>query len=206
MVKFFQKQSVQIWTFLINQHAKHFYIYTPLTFAIIKKSFTYRSYGVRMVYVRRSYVRLFVHPITKCTIMYYEETAGARSTNFCTRVHVDKIHLPANFYPNPQCPWSSFSRSKFKSSTFWRLNIIILQTVTDQTNIAIANTAIRMWTFNWHNYIWPWPILKITVKVMHISTINILQTVRDRANIAIAKTESHMWPFNCHITFDHGPF
>ena len=43
-----------------------------------------------------------------------------------------------------------------------------------------------MWHFDWHIYIYPWPILKVRVNVMHISSINISQTVTDRANIGIA--------------------
>ena len=43
-----------------------------------------------------------------------------------------------------------------------------------------------MWPFDWHIYIWPWPILKVKVKVMHILTVNISQAMTDRANITIA--------------------
>ena len=55
----------------------------------------------------RSYVRSFVSPcvrasITKCAIMYREQTAGSRSTIFRTQMHVDKIPSPANFHPNGQ--------------------------------------------------------------------------------------------------------
>ena len=55
-----------------------------------------------------------VHSVMKYTIMYYEQTAGPGSTNFCTHMHVDKIPLRANFYPNPQCLWPSISRSKIR--------------------------------------------------------------------------------------------
>ena len=37
-----------------------------------------------------------------------------------------------------------------------------------------------------HIYSWPWPILKVKVKVMHILAVNISQMVTDRAYIAIA--------------------
>ena len=38
--------------------------------------------------------------VTKCTIMYYEQTAGQRSANFCIRIHVDKAPFQAKFYPS----------------------------------------------------------------------------------------------------------
>ena len=43
-----------------------------------------------------------------CTIMYCEQTAGPRSANFCTHMHVDKVHSSANFYFYRRSPWSSF--------------------------------------------------------------------------------------------------
>ena len=53
----------------------------------------------------------------------------------------------------------------------------------DRTNIA---TESRMWPFDWHIYVWSWPIPKTMIKVGHISTVNISETVTDMANIAIA--------------------
>ena len=50
----------------------------------------------------------------------------------------------------------------------------------------------RMWLSDWHIYIWPWLILKVKVKVMHISAVNISQTVTDKTNITNANTESRM--------------
>ena len=41
-----------------------------------------------------------------------------------------------------------------------------------------------MWPYDWHIYIWPWPIPK--VKVAHISTMNILKMVTDSAHITNA--------------------
>ena len=43
-----------------------------------------------------------------------------------------------------------------------------------------------MWTFDWHIYFWPWPILKTKGKVMHILTVDISKMVTDRVNITIA--------------------
>ena len=34
-----------------------------------------------------SFVRSCIHPITKCTSMYYKQTAGPRSVNFCTHAY-----------------------------------------------------------------------------------------------------------------------
>ena len=66
------------------------------------------------------------------------------------------------------------------------VNISILQTLTYETNITTANTEGHLWTCHWHTYIWPWPILKVKVKVMHILTANISKMVTDKANITIA--------------------
>ena len=54
--------------------------------------------------------------------------------------------------------------------------VIISQTVTNRTDIAIARKS----PFDQH-------ILKVCVKVMHISTVNISQSMTDGANIAIVK-------------------
>ena len=60
----------------------------------------------------------------------------------------------------------------------------ISQMVTDITEtITAANIESCMWPFDLHTYIWPWPILKVTVKVIHISTENISQMVTYKENI-----------------------
>ena len=41
---------------------------------------------------------------------------------------------------------------------------------------------------DWYVYMWPWPILKVKVKIMQIFTVNISQAVTDMTNIAIANT------------------
>ena len=53
----------------------------------------------------------------------------------------------------------------------------------DMANVTIADTASHVLAFDW-----PWPILNIWVKFMHILTANISQTVADKANITIAIT------------------
>ena len=75
---------------------------------------------------------------TKCTIMYREQRAGPRSAHFCVHINVDKIHSRANFYPNRQRYWPSFSRSKIRIEyivTFIREYL----SNGDRVNIAIAN-------------------------------------------------------------------
>ena len=57
--------------------------------------------------------------------------------------------------------------------------------MTDRTNIAIANTWEVKCDFTWHKYIWPWPILKVKVKVMHILTVNILQTMKHEQTLQL---------------------
>ena len=70
--------------------------------------------------------------------------------------------------------------------------MIILQTVPDKANIAI----------------WPWPILKVKVNVMHISSVNNLQTVTDRANM-IANANKYKVKYDISIVvfrLDLDPF
>ena len=47
-------------------------------------------------------IRTSVRPVVKCTIMYYEQTAKPISANFCTHMHVDRVHRPANIHPHRQ--------------------------------------------------------------------------------------------------------
>ena len=46
-----------------------------------------------------------------------------------------------------------FQGQTFELSTSGSLYVIILQMVTDRTNIASADTGSRMWPFDWHIYI-----------------------------------------------------
>ena len=53
----------------------------------------------------------------------------------------------------------------------------------DRTNIEIelpTHRKSRLLAFEWCNYIWPWTILKVKVKVMQILTMNISETVTNR--------------------------
>ena len=44
----------------------------------------------------------------------------------------------------------------------------------------------HIWAFDYHIYIWPWPILMVKVKVIHTWTMNISKKVTDRVNTTIA--------------------
>ena len=57
----------------------------------------YTNYTNFINYDIVSFVRASVHLVTKCTIMYCEQTAGPRRANFCTYMHVDKIASLAIF-------------------------------------------------------------------------------------------------------------
>ena len=59
----------------------------------------------------------------------------------------------------------------------------------------------RMWPFNWHIYIWPWLILKVKFKVMHISTTIISQIVTDKTNIAL--TNKYKVAYGLFIAYLH---
>ena len=64
----------------------------------------------------------------------------------------------------------------------------------------------RIRHFRWHIYLWPWPVLKVKVKVTHLSTVNISQEVKDRANITIAiQYEVHLglWLAYLDLTLGH---
>ena len=100
---------------------------------------------------------------------YVLRTNGCpRSANFWTCMQVDKLPSSANFHQNRQRFSPSFDQI-FESSTLGMSDVIISQTLTDRTNVAIAKS--RMWVFGWYINIWPWPILKVSVKVKRISTI-----------------------------------
>ena len=75
-----------------------------------------------------------------------------------------------------------------KCDHFDRLNVTISLTLTDRTNITIANTESRVLAFEWCIYVLPWPVLKFKVKVMEILNVNILQTVTGGTHIAIVNT------------------
>ena len=67
-----------------------------------------------------------------------------------------------------------FQGQKFESSTLGSSYVIILQIVTDVTNIAIANK--HKIEYNLYIYIFPFDLglLKVKFKFMHISSFNIL--------------------------------
>ena len=48
---------------------------------------------------------------TKCTNMHRVQAAGSKIDNFCTRMHVAKLHSLANFHPSRQRPGPLFSRT-----------------------------------------------------------------------------------------------
>ena len=60
-------------------------------------------------------------------------------------LHVHNDRLSANFDPNHRRLDLHFKGQRFEWSTFGSSNVIISQTVTDCTNIAIANTESCMW-------------------------------------------------------------
>ena len=65
--------------------------------------------------------------------------------------------------------------------------------MTDRTKIAIVNTRNCIWSFDWHIYIWLWPIR--TVKVMHIWIGNISKRAVHTANITCHQIRYRMLAF-----------
>ena len=102
--------------------------------------FVHHPYGAGMVFLS----------FTICTIVYCEQMARPRGAIFCVYMHVEKIPLPAKCQANCKHPWPTFQCQRFESSTLGSSNVIVLQTVTDMTKIAIANTESCMWPFDWH--------------------------------------------------------
>ena len=83
----------------------------------------------------------------------------------------------------------------------------ISQMVTDTANITIVDTGGHPWDFDWHIYIWPWPIQMSKARSC-ISTVNISLTVTDMANSLLDyyhKLVSH-WLSIGIFMFDLGPF
>ena len=103
----------------------------------------YEGCNIMRSYVLSS-VRLFYNK--KCAIMYYEQMPGARSATFCTHAHWQATFACQFSYdikiiniPDPQ-----FESQRFESSTLGSANMVISDTVTDRTNIAIANTKLHV--------------------------------------------------------------
>ena len=67
-------------------------------------------------------------------IMYCEQTAGPRSTNFWTYTHVGNRRSPATFHLNHELLELHFLGQRFKLSTLGTSYVIISQTVKNQTN------------------------------------------------------------------------
>ena len=61
-----------------------------------------------------------------------------------------------------------------------------------------------VWAFDWRNYLWPLPFLK--VKVMHISTMNIFEMVRYRRKLLLPWNSKSCMGFRLaylYLTLDH---
>ena len=151
--------------------------------------FVHRFYGVWTVEsymtwyeVVRSFVRSFVRPSVRpfvrpsvrrsvaiCTIVYYEQTAWPRSANFCIRVYTLTRYFRLQIFILQTIDVLDllFKGQRFESSTLRSSAVIISQTVTYRTNVAVANTESRMWPFDLYINIWPWTILKVRVKNAH---------------------------------------
>ena len=81
-----------------------------------------------------------------------------------------------NFIQNVSVLDLNCQGKKFESSALGSSCVIISQTVTDRTNIAIVDLESRMWPFHWYDYILPWVILNVSVTITNISTNNISLT------------------------------
>ena len=51
--------------------------------------------------------------------------------------------------------------------------IIIIIIILNNNNNIMSSYKNKLWAFDWHIYIRPWPIIKVKVKVMYIMVTNI---------------------------------
>ena len=79
------------------------------------------------------------------------------------------------------------------------LTVNILEMVKDRANDSSHEIGSHAQAFDWHFYICRWTILKVKVKVMHISIANILEMVTDVANITIAVKYEVMYRLSNYI-------
>ena len=99
----------------------------------------------------------------------------------------DEVRSPANFHPNPQRSWPSFLMSKIPIEYIRTFKRDYLANGDRQdTHCCCQHKDSSIKSLHWHIYISHWPILKVTVKVMHISIANFSQMVTDSAIIATA--------------------
>ena len=69
-----------------------------------------------------------------------------------------------------------------------------------------------MWQFDWLICLWPWPILKVKVKLTHISTVNISQMVTDGQTLQLLtdrKSDSvvfQLLDLNLTVVYSWGKF
>ena len=107
--------------------------------------------------------------ISSKSCFYCEQTAGLRSANFCTYVWIFRFKSSTAL---------TFSfKVKDWNQVRWEVQTWLSR---KRWPMVIANLESCMWSFDWNNYIWPWLILKVRVKVMHISTVNISRTVTQK--------------------------
>ena len=117
---------------------------------------------------------------TKC---HWEHTVRTSSANFCTRL---QSKISANLHPNHKRSSLNFSGSKIWIPYIGKLTGDYLANGDRWGKHCYSQqTSSLIWTFDWHIYIWPWPVLTIKAKVMHILIVNISETVKDRTSIAI---------------------
>ena len=66
----------------------------------------------------RSFFRSSVRaPVTKSTMIHYEQTVEPRSANFRIQMHVANVPSPANFHPNPNVLYFQFQGQRLESNT-----------------------------------------------------------------------------------------
>ena len=108
--------STQIWHYLWHDGECACFKGFPCAIYILYLiTFSHRSYvSERWMTAGCLFARSYVRPVSKCTIMHREQTAGPRCANFCTLMHVIKVYLHANFHLNPQSFRPLISRSKIR--------------------------------------------------------------------------------------------
>ena len=135
----------------------------------------------------RNKFSLLTHPECSTSVCTANKRMDLEAHIFCKRTQFDKKSLRSDFFLNCQKYLTYiFLTSKIRIEYLekfirdFRANVLIYR-----IDIAIANVERCTGTLDCHICIWPWPILKVKVKVMHTSRMNVSQTATDKANIAI---------------------
>ena len=113
--------------------------------------------------------------------MYRKQTAGSRSANFCVHrpMHVEKVHSPLPFFIHIVNALDlHFQGKKNRIEYIRKFHTWLSRKRWQIGQTLLLPTHIKYHLTFWIDiYIWPWPILKVTINAMHIFTNGDRQTL-----------------------------